>query len=534
MLDYLKSANLMQILSFTSYWLARDVDPGRKREEVSRRYVESYFSGVRLIQARGLVSDGRVFVVPQLLHLLAKLALIYSSVDGEQKDLEEIALLPLALGDHIDPDVGDGGGVHEDGLPGKMARELVSNQHFNRPLDLPSVIASFSRRWREIPSEQPHLKLGSFEILFRESVGVELDHLEMVTLAAYVHTMLHEQPIVPVSYFRKLGLSDDEVVQALKHVAGTPEKLKFEIVLDHQSADGDLRWSIAPFERFPLLGVQGGVIVLDPKLLIHRVFGWLPYFDVEEALRPDKKKVGQLREYAGRVSEVYGLEVVASLAPKGVAKSLYSEEDLRRAFGSERKVVDAVIDFGDAWIVLDVSTRRLMRGSVAGTSAEALKKDLETLVGAKAKQLAATIEALRTGSERLTGASLDAPRRFHPVVVASEGFPVNPMTTSIIEDMLRRSDLLQEPDVGDLQIVDIAELELVEAVQQYGGPSFPELLKGKEGSGLYRASLRDYILVERGIKPKRSERLDKIWQGLFDRIVGRLKQVEESGDADQA
>lgn len=527
--DVLKKINVFQVLGFTSQWLTRHYDPGVDHARLDREYAELHFQGTRRVKATSFASEGRVFVVPQLLHALAKLALIYSSTEVKDVvDVQVLGLLPLALGDHLDqsgdmPD-GENVAVDADGTPGVLARHMISNQHLNRPLDAASLMASFSRRWREIPREHPHKNLGAFEDLYRAEVGIDLNELESVVIAAWSHVMLRHKTFIPTSYFQSCGVPQERAVAVLSHLASTLNGMRLHLANDIAELDGGLEWSIAPFERFPIMAVDGGVLVLDPRLLMHRAFGWLPYFDVVNKLQGDKKKVGQLRDYAGRVSEIYALEILDSIAPS-LRKSIFYEEDLRRAYGTKRKVVDAVIDYGDRWVVIDVSTRQLMRESVAGVSGETVKRDLETLVKVKAGQIQSTIDAIRSDEARLTGSPGSA-NSFYPVIVASEGFPFNPITSSMIEDLLRTENLLQGPGVAPVQVVDIAELEIAEGVQESGGPSFIDLLSGKMDAGLWRASLRDYILVELRLAPKRPARLEELWKGLFNRVIEKVKPGE--------
>ncbi|MFJ3399884.1 hypothetical protein ACIPM5_22950 [Streptomyces microflavus] len=524
----LKSLNVFQVLAFTSTWLARYYTPGVDHDALDRKYVEENFQGTQQIQALSFVSDGRAFVAPQLLHITAKMAVIYSHEgSNDPSAVEYIPLLPLGLGDHMDQssEIPEDENIVVDpgGLPGVLARHLISNQHLNRPLDSASLMGSFSRRWREIPRENPHRALGSFEDLYKRKVGIDLDDLESVVIAAWCHVMQHNNVYIPADYFRSCGIAPENAQKVLSHLSCSTDSMRSHLAVDIAELNGGMEWSIAPFERFPMLKLGDGVLVLDPRLLMHRAFGWLPYFDVLEGLGGDKKGSGQLRDYAGHVSEIYALEILHSIAPS-LNRSIFYENDLREAYGARQKVVDAVIDYGDRWVIVDVSTRQLMRESVAGTSSATVKKDLESLVRAKAEQIQSTIDSIRNDESPLTGSSRRA-NIFYPVIVASEGFPFNPVVSSMIEDMLRGEGLLQDPGIAPVQIVDISELEIVEGVQESGGPSFVEILEGKRSAGLWRAGIREYILVELGLTPKRSKRLDKLWTGLFNRVIEKVRPV---------
>ncbi|MFF1794121.1 hypothetical protein ACFVXQ_07795 [Kitasatospora sp. NPDC058263] len=517
--EILKAANLGQVLRFASQWLARCNMPVDDRDEIDRSYVEEFFGGDRKAVANSLLQSGRVIVAPQLLHVLCKLAILLSPADGAEVPRDILGLLPLGIGDHM------GGGreeaeriaVHENGVPGHLTRELISNQHFNYPQDIASAMGRFTRRWRELSSANPHPILGSMEDLFRSATGVTFDELEVVIIALYATLQNSCEPFFAESFFDGLGIRRERALAALDLVSCSLPEMKLEIANDHQSLGGGFEWSISTFERYPVIWASDAIVVIDPKLLINRIFGWMPFFDVYSGL--SRKAQGQFREYAGRISEMYALEVISSIAPARLARRFYGEDDLRAAYGKDVKVVDAVIDYGDSWVVLDVSTRQLMRGSVAGTSATDVKKDIDALAVAKAHQIQSTINCLRADEGRLTGHPAPSGRRYYPVVVASEGFPVGPVTGVMIEDAVRREGVLQELDVAPLQIVDTVDLELIESIEERGLSTFTQILRDKPAAGLARMSIRDYVLIELGMPAERSERMEGLWAKPFSRVI---------------
>lgn len=151
------------------------------------------------------------------------------------------------------------------------------------------------------------------------------------------------------------------------------------------------------------------------------------------------------------------------------------------------------IDYGDAWLVLEVTTSKLRRDAVAGVpDEEALTGDLDKVLE-KAAQLDATVAALRTSETQLTGATTSAVRRFHPVLVMASGFPVNPITMTLVRERLQQAGLLQDPDIEQLAILEPEDLELIEGVQERSGHSLRSLLVGKAASSLRDMPMRDYL-----------------------------------------
>ncbi|GHH62319.1 hypothetical protein GCM10018781_10330 [Kitasatospora indigofera] len=339
----------------------------------------------------------------------------------------------------------------------------------------------------------------------------------MVVIALYATLQASFEPFFQESFFGGLGIPKERALAALGVISCSLPQMKVEIAKDHQGLGGGFAWSIGPFEQYPVIWADDAIAVIDPKLLINRIFGWLPFFDVQSRL--SGKRRGQFRDYAGRISEMYALEVVASIAPDHLGKRIYTEDELRAAYGADIKVVDAVIDYGDSWVVLDVSTRQLMRGSVAGTSAEDVKKDLDALAVKKAHQIQSTINCLRADESRLTGYPAAPGRRYYPVVVASEGFPVSPVTSLMVEDALRNEGVLQAGDVAPLQIVDTVDLELIESLEESGKSTFNRILHDKPQANLSRMSIRDFVLVECGLRFERPRRMEALWKKPFSRVM---------------
>ena len=121
-----------------------------------------------------------------------------------------------------------------------------------------------------------------------------------------------------------------------------------------------------------------------------------------------------------------------------------------------------------------------MRGARGGDS----EADLSAGSGAwglsEGRAARPTIRAIRENESRLTGAPQVTGRRFVPVLVATEGFPVNPMTTAAIEREIAYRHLLESGLVWRLQIIDQEELDMIENVVETGQAGFLELLDGHE------------------------------------------------------
>jgi hypothetical protein len=118
-------------------------------------------------------------------------------------------------------------------------------------------------------------------------------------------------------------------------------------------------------------------------------------------------------------------------------------------------------------------------------------------------------------------------------VVAGYGFPVNPITMSVIRQRATTAGLLQGPDVGAVEVLDFDMLEQVEAMAEQGGPNLAELLRDKQTANLRLASLDQYMHYEQRLALRRPGRLDPILRRAFDRIL-ELHGLDGEADRGQA
>jgi hypothetical protein len=108
-------------------------------------------------------------------------------------------------------------------------------------------------------------------------------------------------------------------------------------------------------------------------------------------------------------------------------------------------------------------------------------------------------------------------RRLYPVVLVAHGFPVNPITMSELHERVARAGLLQGSHLGRLEIIDLDELEQIEALHESGGPSLASLLADKQTANLYRTALNQTSTSSDGFsspgQTARVARGERSWRG---------------------
>ncbi|KAF5990793.1 hypothetical protein [Streptomyces sp. WAC00263] len=126
---------------------------------------------------------------------------------------------------------------------------------------------------------------------------------------------------------------------------------------------------------------------------------------------------------------------------EGTTRRVYDDADLKAAYAAlGQRIADAAVDYPGTWIVIEVTTTQLRRDAATAVPGESQIEDIDKLVE-ELDQIDATITALRRDEAALTGEPAGDGRRFLPLFVLPEGFPVNPVnpvTLTVIRERARR------------------------------------------------------------------------------------------------
>jgi hypothetical protein len=500
-------------------------EPGADRREVNARFARELSEPYRTRALNLLRDPSAAFIAPQVWFVLAKLACMVGGDEllptTKEGDLHYAALVAAQhLGANFDttePVMG--------AEPGPFSRELVANQVFNSNLSEAHLFGRFARRWLQLPDElSEDNRVLPLRAVFEEVTGVPLVDFMMLGVGLWAATAQQTPRILP-GYFDSLGLSRERQEAALALVS--LDIPSFRAAVQAEVREFGLEWAVSTFSQFPVVRLyDGSHLVLDPDLLLRRVFGWLPVFDMTSVLdagdKASRKRAGQIRRCMQHLSEVYAHEVLASAVAGGPATRLYDGDDLLRAYQKKgRRHADAAVDYGDGWIVVETTTSQVRRDTVAGLDEAALVTDLDKLVD-EVEQVDSTIRFLRENEQALTGQKPVEGRRFTPVLVVAEGFPVNPMSLAHLRKRTAAKGLLAAPDTDPLEVLDVEELEMVEALQGAGGPNLRDLLRAKQDSNFHHDSLRNYIIFQVNDQLRRPQRLDGLWEQVFKPTLERL------------
>jgi hypothetical protein len=516
--------------------LARYEKEGANRKALDLEFAESWFHPSVRGRARALLQDDhyRLFA-PQALLVMLKVSLANPGQNlapdpGERQAAMLRALLSVAqyLGTGRSAGAGPWGALD----PG-LALELVSNYYFNASLSTASTIAHHQRMWvqiaGELAQEDPEAWID-FPAEFEISTGFSLADFHAAAVAVWAGVVNHG-PIVTASTFASTALDHTLATRVLDHLStscvGWLAALSSDATRDGHAGT---QWDFGAFERFPLLrlpldgGEEQRYLVLSPRLFLRRLFGGLAYFDVLDGLerRQVTKGSGRLTRLRGEVVERYVLEVVATLrGGLGAPLRCLTEDEMQTRLDAPGQVCDAVLTVHGTVVLIDAASRKLARPAVTGRSLADLDKEIDTLLVAKARQLDATRELLL---ERWTDAfpGLPQPRRFLPVVVVDDDWPLTPPTCERMRERLRQERLLQSADTGQLEVMDLDSLDAISALESSGMASLVELLDAKSRASLRDMPMMNFLVHELHLNVRRPTRIENLWHEVMADAIVRL------------
>jgi hypothetical protein len=499
---------------------------GASRHDIDRQLTDLWFRESAVGKIRERLRDHSTLVAPQTLLLLMQFALLGSpAVPDPEARPRPLPALILATQEGL----GSGGGAEEKVFTGDphsaLFRQVVASHDFGSARDEATTIAHHHQRWVRLAGAHAS-EAGAVDLhaAFREATGIDKDDFTAVALAIWAHCEVRASYPMAAAALDSFSISRDVVDRALGLIARTADEFR-TLILDTPPAFRT-EWSFDVLRRYPLLRLDNGdILVLSKRLLIERVYGWLPIFDLTAGLKAARRKkdADRAERWLRRLCEVDALAGLINLA--GPSR-FYGEDAIQRAFGTAEQNADAAIEYADSWVVSEIGTHQLTRATVVAGSPDALESDLRFGIDEKAAQLDATIRELIADESRLTGHSPLRRRRFVPVLVLTEGFPVNPMTTTAVRERLRDARLFADPRIGPLHIVDQEELDMAEAIAENDGPSLLQLLEAHERSSLADSGFKNWLILERGrgTGPRRPRRLEAVRHEAWLPAVERLRR----------
>ena len=531
-LHWLSTVNQTAVLVSCAQILARGDEVGADWAQITIDLARRWFKEPIATRLENLIRTGSVLVTPQAILVTTKLALQVSPPVGGSMDMAPLITAFLALqkdlnvlDEPLEP-------APASGDFDRLYREVVRSQSFASEHDESVMMARHRLHWHDLPGElRQRPDFVDLPAAFAESTGVSLTDLEIVGIALWARAIQSPGLPIPISYFAPLAWTPERVAAVLHLITSTPQALAAQLNAHEQ--EFGVQWSFDPLRRYPVILIEAGLLGLSPALLLARVFGWLPFFDLTDGLKQANRSdaAARCRVFYARVCEQEAVDSLSRVvASPGFAPRLYNEDALRAAFGAHKKTADVAIDCGDTWVVAEVSTRQLQRASVIGGSLESLEIDYQRGVDGKVKQIEATIRELQTDESRLTGCPAVAGRKFIPLLVVTEGFPVNTLTSRAIDARLKAAGVLAGPGVARLCVLDQQDLYWIERVVEAGQDGLTGLLEGYERGNLREMPFGNWLILERRLEAGRPKRLERPFARAWAPAMAALRKSGLGGN----
>lgn len=434
-----------------------------------------------------LQHGGRIKVVHRLaIPAAVQLVMAESGASGSRHRLEEheqlVGQLLLHLNSVLETDydrrrtAGSFGGVH---------RDLIATHSFRLAFfsELESIGPALARHWaivtRGLPQVAARYPGEYFDFVgeFARRSEFSFQTLTAVALRLIAHyddlfnqsTRQAERFIVAREFFQ--GAHSAEVrttaPRAIDSLARTMAEHAARVQEQLRDNPDNLLQFFPLYER-PLLQLENGATMpLDMGYLTSAATEG-SYWALFQKLLDERNDtaVSALRSSFGRAFEWYATELLRAAFPASEPRRVWLDWDGDFPTNHASSLPDGIVVEGDTAFVLELTSSGVTPSVATSGDPARLKVVLDSIwfgrgarrESPKLRQLAHSIEALRSGALVPTGFHADAIARFVPVLVTLRPLPRNRLLTQWFAD-LQRTGGCDETFVRELTVLDPGELE---------------------------------------------------------------------------
>jgi hypothetical protein len=477
--------------------------------------------------------EGEVRIVARQNVLLATRELLRRPlVDGVQRESPTLAtgiLLTHAAGSMLEKIAARDTGEELCGYPAHLLLELARNATLYEQDDPGDMIARTWILWQEYePSPQKIRELGATpKELLREATGLELEDLMAMGFAAYGH-LVEVTPGRPVlmslDYFAKAAKTAEQEEAILRTFTSAPDEMREQL----RRSTGE--YDFLPFQSNPILRTEDGFFVLDGRYLLEKFTVRGLYWIVNDYLRDelkDKWRRDRWSEAHAQMVENMVEDQLRSVAPGLLGspdRAFYGEDEIANVYVRKEgdKVCDAAVDYGDCFLLFEVVDRQLTHGTRVEGKASSFEKDTRFAVVDKCSQLDATAKALLENPTALTGRPSVLGMKVVPVLVVAGGYPSDPVSRSYAEKRVEKKGLLQNERIEKLGIVNLGEVEMLEALAQTNH-HLARIVADWKHSDLRNVALRNYLIEHYDQGTLRARRIQGRIEEVMDALAARVR-----------
>lgn len=227
-------------------------------------------------------------------------------------------------------------------------------------------------------------------------------------------------------------------------------------------------YDFRPFMERPLYQVRENLIVPLHLGYLEARFTNGIFWTISDHLKgADRQK---FRRFFGKILETYVNQVFARAIPDAgpLVRRRFRDFPYQTPYG-ERRTSDVVLLYPKTAIFLDTTATRIrFEATAVSDDVLAFDKDVDQIVLANARQLTDRIRDFRAGRYTFDGFSPKEIVQIFPVIVTVHAIPEATPIWNRIHAMLAAHGLLVDPGVEPLQLIDIEEIEILEALLARG------------------------------------------------------------------
>ena len=298
--------------------------------------------------------------------------------------------------------------------------------------------------------------------------------------------------------YEGMGLDANQRRKATKLLSAPPSWFRDQI---GEQTVTRASWDQVPMMQRPLLHLDGNqYLLLNPRGLESWFSDGIFYRGLESASRRGPQAVSEFTAYVGHLTEAYALQMIHSVhcEPRlPHAGKIYGD----RNFGTGTHSSDITVTYPNELALIEVSSRRLTVQSRCDGDHEALRWDLNEMVGRRVGQLDRSICAIKPLDPRIQPTlrypGLDPKRlaRIWPIVVTAI-----PLTwTPQLEQFLSQENpgAFEQENVEPLDVLALEDFEALLGMTEATGQRLVDLLKAKRAAAGDHADVRRWLSSDR-------------------------------------
>lgn len=458
--------------------------------------------------------DRFVFFEQQLLNAI-KLSLLYGSLykkrNFRNKDVFDSFLekVLLGIGDYQEKEYEE----EEKRVRGDRKKEVeamikmaLRNMYFNSSEQYRYLVSRYYQMYFVIPKRR-HLRLSEnfidLENECKRATSFSLDTyycLGLGVLTQYALVNIDKGKLDPNKffinknvYFRDIKTNRREAVRFLNMLSITAKEFREEFPAE-LAKTGNFYYSFILMRKKPLVKANGHIYFASGlRFLKEKLTGGI-FWDIFDSF--DKARKYKMFRFFGEIFEEY---------VKDLFKRLYGKNKLTRMYFFEKeygkptkKTSDVMLCYPPEAIFIEANASRLrmVETAVAGKLAS-FREDLQKIVYNSAKQLNRVIDDFSEKQFELDGINKDHIHKIYPVILTLSPIPqADLIWMEEFEPQLKSFGYLQQKHVAKLQLIDIEEMEMIEALVK-SGFNFKDILKNKvENLEYVYKPMKNYLLAE--------------------------------------